>query len=1175
MVELNAKHNLSTIPSIDNDGNAYVIPLDIYKEGYQAYDISNWFKGRVGDNGTPFAIRWYSHGRLLNILGKRPFIEGQVGDYTIDDSDPDNPQITMAEDAANIHVVGDVTDTQEGGIAIYRLISQAFPKSGIFYGKIGFMGVQDDGTLVNTGVDIVFKVLAGHMNMLDARKFYVSELEKALAEFKEKSAELQKDFQDKMDSNEQDFNAHMTSELQNLQDHVNSYLSQYEGAVKYNIASLDHLASVASSIDAELKAADVANKQDFDNLKKDIATKLSQMQLTPTVVTNLQELTTKYPNGAMGVFVTADDGCIAYFDSSQWQKGAKFDSAALSLQAEKQISENNEIAKALLDKHSGKVVYSFHCPSANTLKNEDSLYMRVALLPKGFSKFLISLKSDIGTNPTVLFAEKQSDGNYISKSICYLKKPTGAIDTTIVNYAVNNANTYLFLGGGSNVFELDMSDSDGKNAFVQLPDTISFNTPTKPLHDENNNTNPYNPKAKLNLAGINITVIALDPTDQAFVTNYANAYLDIQTQKYPNHFWSIGEFKKGDYLTKMVLQSSDSAAVIEIREKINDKYVLKKRIMPASSDNQIFYLNYLAENDGLIFLSGIFNFALDNSGELYEYDGSSKELVLSPTQNSHRILVKADIYKLKNPNPIESLISQIVDDSSQKASDSIMNPSRVLCNNLDRSDLAGTTNMKNHYWNAMSFHKGDVLSKVILDTSDPDAKIEIRENIDGKYILKKRMEVSFDDSGQAYVLSNYTAQNDGMLFVSGAIKHSYSTSDEPLYEYNETNDPISLTATPDQHAFYFGLAVYSFTSLLEQTIHEKLIELIESQKAKIKNQFDNLNRIIPRLRPTDRNFELLGRWYIKKIADENYYVTNNTGAQIYFKISNSSYFDINWKSMYNQDNARWAYAIDDDDYTSISTSQTRVDIPNKDAHIIRIVTDAIYQDLGKWNPGNGFAFNKISTDGTITGLAPMDPIIMYFGDSITEGIRTLSMDEKGPGCSVLHAYSWLSAQDLHAHPYLVGYGGTGLYNKGSFNTNDYSIDWMTQGIPEKEIQPNLIVVNIGTNDYAINDDGFKDLYKAFIHKLFLKYPGVPIACMIPFNQIHANPITEVVSGAKDCFLISTQDWGLTFTDGTHPDANGSAKAAYNLAKAIQEQIGNTWQSHVVPEQSMDLSKLNS
>ena len=31
MVELNRKHNLSTIPSIDNDGNAYVIPLDIYK----------------------------------------------------------------------------------------------------------------------------------------------------------------------------------------------------------------------------------------------------------------------------------------------------------------------------------------------------------------------------------------------------------------------------------------------------------------------------------------------------------------------------------------------------------------------------------------------------------------------------------------------------------------------------------------------------------------------------------------------------------------------------------------------------------------------------------------------------------------------------------------------------------------------------------------------------------------------------------------------------------------------------------------------------------------------------------------------------------------------------------------------------------------------------------------
>lgn len=1170
MTEINKKLDLAAIPPTNNDGDPYILPLDIYKEGYQAYNISNWFKGRVGDNGTPFAIRWYSHGRLLNIQGMRPFIEGQVGDYTIDDSDPDNVRIDMAEDASNIHIVGDVDDTQAGGVAIYRLINQAFPKSGIFYGKIGFMGTQDDGTLVNTGVDIVFKVLAGNMNMLGARKFYVTELEKALTEFQEKSAELQKDFQDKMDSNEQNFNARLNTELQNLQDHVNSYLSQYEGTVKYNIASLDHLASVASSIDAELKAADVANKQDFDNLKKDIATKLSQMQLTPTVVTNLQELSTKYPKGAMGVFVTADDGCIAYFDGSQWQKGAKFDSAALSLQAEKQINENNEVSKALLDQHNGRVIYSFHASESNTGWNIDNNYLRITKLPNGISQFIFSIKSQIGKTPIAVFAEKQDDGTYIPKSEVHLTTSTGNIDSTLINYNVNNDNTYLFLGGAANIFKFSTVKSDGTNPFVQLSAELTFNTAIKPMHDENTDPN-------LNFAGVDMTVIGLEPSNYAFISNYANNYLTSQSDKTSSHFWSIGVFQKGDYLTKMVLQSSDPNAVVEIREQINGKFILKKRIKPSSSDNQIFYLNYLAENDGFIFLHAVFNYELDNSGDLYQYDSPNQELELSPAPNLHRLLGQADIYKLKNPNPVEDLIGQIVSTSSEEASKNVLTQDILLFSNLNEN-LDHVANVKNHYWNAMDFHKGDFLSKAILQTSDPDAKVEIRENENNEFVLKKRVGISFINLAQGEADLNYTAQNDGILFVSGAVEFADSTSSEPLYEYDETDDPIHLDNPTGLKAFNFGIAVYSSQtlsdSIMNKTINKMNQDTEEKQNAKNQAKFANLSNLIPRLQPIDKSFSLLGRWYIKKISDENYYVTNNSGAQIYFKISNATYFDINWKQMHNPDYARWAYAIDEGDFNSISTSQTRVDIPNNDTHIVRIVTDAIDQDIGKWE-GNGFAFNKVSTDGTFSGLTPVDPVIMYYGDSITEGIRTLGMDEKGPGCSVLHAYSWLSAKNLHAHPYIIGYGGTGLYNKGSFNTSDYSVDWMMQGVAEKEIQPNLIVVNIGTNDSAINDDGFKDLYKSFIHKLFLKYPGVPIACMIPFNQIHANPITEVVSETKDCFLISTQDWDLTFTDGTHPDQAGSVKAAYNLAKAIQEQIGNTWQSHAVPEQSMDLSKLNS
>lgn len=342
MVELNRKHNLSTIPSIDNDGNAYVIPLDIYKEGYQAYDISNWFKGRVGDNGTPFAIRWYSHGRLLNIQGKRPFIEGQVGDYTIDDSDPDNPQITMAEDAANIHVVGDVTDTQEGGIAIYRLISQAFPKSGIFYGKIGFMGVQDDGTLANTGVDIVFKVLAGHMNMLGARQFYVSELEKAWLDLQEKirqydqqykdqikqqSDQFAKDTQEQADKFKQeteqalaDLNTKIANEIKRAED----TLGDTQASIDANLASLKKIAASVGALQAQLDADNLEtipqHNADIYDLRQKFDNQIANIHLSPERFATLDDVKSQYPTGSHNL-ITTDDGYTAIWKNGAWQRG--------------------------------------------------------------------------------------------------------------------------------------------------------------------------------------------------------------------------------------------------------------------------------------------------------------------------------------------------------------------------------------------------------------------------------------------------------------------------------------------------------------------------------------------------------------------------------------------------------------------------------------------------------------------------------------------------------------------------------------------------------------------------------------------------------------------------------------------------------------------------------------
>ena len=322
--ELNRRHNLATMPTINNNGESYIVPFDIYKEGYDAYDISNWFKGRVGDNGTPFGIRWYKHGQLMDVTGMRPFIEGQVGDYTIDDSDPDDPKINMDSEASNVHVVGDVNDCQEYGVAIYRLISQAMPQSGIFYGKIGVMGTQDDGTTVMSSVDVVFKVLAGHMNMMGARKFYVSELEKAWLdlqarikqynqEYKDATAKQAEQFKEDTKKALADLNTKIANEIKRAED----TLGDTQAAIDANIASLKRIATTAESILIQIKTNDIVKLSDFKdqtnalangqkNLTSTITSKLATLSAQPELFNSLNDIKAKYPNGSIGVKIATD-----------------------------------------------------------------------------------------------------------------------------------------------------------------------------------------------------------------------------------------------------------------------------------------------------------------------------------------------------------------------------------------------------------------------------------------------------------------------------------------------------------------------------------------------------------------------------------------------------------------------------------------------------------------------------------------------------------------------------------------------------------------------------------------------------------------------------------------------------------------------------------------------------
>lgn len=190
----------------NNDGHFYTIDVDIAKEGAQVFDLSTYFKARVADNHTGLRVRWFWQGQIFNTVGKKPRVEGVVGQYSFKKGTNGTRELVMSPDASPVASDGDVSACEPGGYATYYFPGQMFPQEGLFKGTIGLVDDLDEGAHY-TSVDIWFKVYpqAGSAQMGRACDFYISELDKAIKEAEDDLAAAKKSMQKVVD----DFTAKM------------------------------------------------------------------------------------------------------------------------------------------------------------------------------------------------------------------------------------------------------------------------------------------------------------------------------------------------------------------------------------------------------------------------------------------------------------------------------------------------------------------------------------------------------------------------------------------------------------------------------------------------------------------------------------------------------------------------------------------------------------------------------------------------------------------------------------------------------------------------------------------------------------------------------------------------------------------------------------------------------
>lgn len=232
--------------SHNNDRKYYRIAIDTAKEGDEIFNLTEYFKARVGDRNYGLQMTWYEQGSLKNVKGLKPYIHGNVGHYSIGD----DGEIIMAPDASVVSYVGNPGDTDIAGRVVYHFPEQMFPQEGIFYGFIGLID-DSDGDQRLSGVNIWFKVLAGVAYMGKASAYYIGEMDKLIHNSEERIRQL-------LDQGQKDVDAKQAA----LQAIVDDYKAKMSDLIERLNAQGQTANSMMETVKSGLSALETKIQQD-------------------------------------------------------------------------------------------------------------------------------------------------------------------------------------------------------------------------------------------------------------------------------------------------------------------------------------------------------------------------------------------------------------------------------------------------------------------------------------------------------------------------------------------------------------------------------------------------------------------------------------------------------------------------------------------------------------------------------------------------------------------------------------------------------------------------------------------------------------------------------------------------------------------------------------------------
>lgn len=323
-------------------------------------------------------------------------------------------------------------------------------------------------------------------------------------------------------------------------------------------------------------------------------------------------------------------------------------------------------------------------------------------------------------------------------------------------------------------------------------------------------------------------------------------------------------------------------------------------------------------------------------------------------------------------------------------------------------------------------------------------------------------------------------------------------------------------------------------------------------------------------------YYFMGRWELRNINEQNVMYTGYQGSKIYFVVKNTENITIELLDLNGV--CTIAYKVDGKEF--VRTTSSTIKISNLDKqyeHFIEIVVAGLELETHIWTNPTGCALKNITVDldGEIKAISKKGKKILFYGDSITAGYRVYGTDNATQNGAEVN-YVEQCCNILRADNIRCAVSGIGVFKQPSSQnvpsmlgnttsnpmnttyTKNSPIDLFRKDVEEEGIEPDFIILNLGTNDSYVENETFKEGYISMIKRIEQKYPGTEIFCLRPFNGSKETPILEATKECKNCVYVDTNDWGITYTDGTHPNLEGSKIAGEKLAKFLLNYFGKSY-----------------